>query len=135
MNNNLDTILALKRIAYNNVKKFSQEKQEISDFEIYVCRWWRKKYNIPDTDKRFLNKELDDIIIEYFEDQFFEDPKLVSAYESGFNSSDEMEEERLKEIMGDDYTEEISYMVGPKDENSNENQIEEEETLMDFSSI
>lgn len=101
---------ALKRIAFKNVTK---KIETYEDFEEAICGWWRRKYKIPDTDPRYLEKYVDDMIVEYFEDQFSNDPELLQAYRRGFDNTEDMEKDRLKEIMGENYTEEISYLQEP----------------------
>ena len=120
-------ILVLKKIAFNNLKKKIVTK---SDFYDAVGIWWRKKYNLPDTDHRYLDKYEEDMVIEYFEDQFLEDKQAMIAFEKGFNSPEEMEKEELKKIMGDDYTEEVSYFENPPEELRGKQ--DEEEVIEEF---
>lgn len=99
-----------KRLAFENITK---KIETYEDFEEAVCGWWRRKYKLPDTDVRFLNKRSEDIVVEYFEDMFRESPQLLRAYSFGYESVEEMEEKRIQEIMGDDYTEEVVFFEQP----------------------
>lgn len=106
----MSKIAVYKRIAFENITK---RIDTFDDFQEAICQWWRRKYKLPDTDPRFLRKYPEDMIVEYFEDQFREDPRFLHAYSAGFESVEEMEEKRLKEIMGEEYTDEIAYLEQP----------------------
>lgn len=99
-----------KRVAFENITKKIDTYEQ---FEEAVCNWWRRKYKLADTDTRYLSKRADDIVVEYFEDQFRESPQLLAAYSMGFDSIEDMEEKRVKEIMGDEYTDEVVYFEKP----------------------
>lgn len=128
-------IALFKRIAFENITK---KIDTYRDFEEAVCSWWRRKYKMPDTDPRYLCKYVEDMIIEYFEDQFKDSPELLHAYGMGYDSAEEMEEERLKEIMGEEYTSEVAYFQEPSEvEKKTGKAIEtdekvDEETVVEF---
>jgi len=99
-----------KKIASKNVKS---ELKTIDDFIGYVERWYRKKYNLAATDPRFLDSYTEDIIIEFFESYFDNNPKELEAYEKGFETAADMDEAEVREIMGDQYTGEIAFLEDP----------------------
>jgi len=102
----MNEIFKYKKIAYNNIKRNSNSKENLESF---ICKWWMRKYNIPKTDKRYLDMIFEDIAIEYFEDMFVNDNKMLEAYEQGYESPQEMQEAIAKRDMGDEYTDEVAY--------------------------
>lgn len=117
-----------KRLAFENL---SSKIETLNDFEEAICQWWRRKYTLCDTDQRYLDKYVDDMIVEYFEDHFRDNPQELEAYKRGFESVQEMEKDSLRKILGEDYTDEISYLQPPTTLQNTEYEPEEE-VLMDL---
>jgi hypothetical protein len=105
--NNLDIF---KKLASRNVKT---KLDTVEDVQNYLERWYRKKYNLADTDPRFLNQYMETIAVEFFEDYFENNPKELEAFTRGFESVQKMEDAEAREIMGDQYTDEIAYLERP----------------------
>lgn len=63
---------------------------------------FRRRYNLPPTDPRFLNATLDDIIVDYWANRYADDPKLL---EETIEDTDFDLEEVLKNMADDDWEE------------------------------
>lgn len=83
--NNDDSLLnGIKKIAYNNINYNVENK---------LIKWWTSKYQLPPTDERLLAYTLEDLLIEYYEDVFLDDPKQMS---------DMMTKKEIEEIKKED---------------------------------
>jgi hypothetical protein len=108
--NNTYSLRILKHVAYKNVTK---EIEDYEDFEKAIIKWYCNKYNITDIDSRVLDKTIESIIIEYYEDLFNNDPNELKAYKDGYDNVEEAEREMAKKDMGDEYHEELDYLETP----------------------
>jgi len=93
----------LKIIARNKIKKDSVSSFE--EFEEFLKQWWSDKYRLPDNHPLLLEKNLEDLIIEYFVDYFRNNPQNLNEFEINNNLIEDDEDEIwFKKKMGDQYT-------------------------------
>lgn len=100
----------LKDIALARYKTPIQSEEDLISF---LGMWWSNKYNLPDNHPLFLEKTLEEHVIDYYMDRFYKNPEEASA-----PTLEELkaEEEALKVEMGDEYREEYDYFMPPTEE-------------------
>jgi len=100
----------LRDIALRRFKKPVQTEEDLINF---IKLWWTNKYNLPDNHSLFLDRTLEEHVIDYYLDKFSKNPD-----EAALQTKEELEadEAKLKAEMGEDYKEEYDYFMGP-DEN------------------
>jgi hypothetical protein len=109
-------IKSLKLRAISNIESPVEDKENYTQEEIKllydkyirdVQKWWREKYNLCITDKRYTDMTTEDILIEYYEDHFsnptYADEKI--ALQAGYGTIEDMQEAEARRDMGDEYSE------------------------------
>jgi len=120
---------ALKEIAKSRVEKGVGNQEELTEF---IKIWWSRRYNLPDNHPLFLNKRLEEHVIDYFVNDFMDNPEKLKEMTI---EEQEAYEEELKKKMGDSYKEEYDYLIPPdatQEEKTKLNALypdEEEETF------
>jgi len=99
----------LKEIAKEQYQKTVSNELELIDF---LGVWFSQKFKLPDNHPLFLDRTLEEWMVEYYKDQLANGrEELVSEEEN----RDEWEN-YLKKEMGDDYREEDDYLTQPSPE-------------------
>jgi len=80
------------------------------DLILFLKIWWSQKYNEPDNHPLLLAKTLEELVVDYYKDEFMENPDKMNEMTL---SEQETYEEQLKKEMGDDYKEEYDYLIAP----------------------
>lgn len=107
----------LKRIAHNNVNK---KVETLDDLQEYLIRWWSLKYNLPSNHPLLLNKTLEELIIDFFEDDFKENPQKMKEFELKEKGQYVDDEEWFKKQMEDEYTKENAVSEDDKNQDIEE---------------
>lgn len=101
-------MLNLKRIAFYKIKRTAIPFDELTDF---IRDWWSKKYTLPNNHPLLLDKTLEELLIEYYEDYYInnEDELTTLAKELGENSPIanidlDATEEWFKRVMKNQYS-------------------------------
>ena len=100
-------IQILKEIARNRVRLDVKTENDLIEF---LKVWWSNKYTLPDNHPLFLSKTLEEHVIDYYIDKFVSNPESMNEVSQ---REIEQDEEKLKEVMGDEYHEEYDYLVPP----------------------
>ncbi|CAK0749569.1 hypothetical protein CCP1ISM_330005 [Azospirillaceae bacterium] len=100
----------LKNIALARYKDPIQTEEDLISF---LGIWWSNKYNMPDNHPLFLEKTLEEHVIDYYMDRFHKNPDEANA-----PTVEELkaEEDQLREEMGEDFREEYDYFLPPTTE-------------------
>jgi len=99
----------LRKIAKETVQKEVTDEIELAEF---LGGWFSKRYNLPDNHPLFLEKTLEELVIDYYKDQFLSGKEALVTEEE---KSDEYEKE-LEEVMGDEYHTKPDYLYPPSPE-------------------
>lgn len=98
-------------INYNNLKTIAQFKikrssvSSFEEFEEFLREWWSEKYHLPNNHPLLLEKNLEELIIEYFVDYFKNNPQQLNEFEVKNNLlSDDDDEKWFKQKMGNQYS-------------------------------
>ena len=102
----------LKAIALNKYKTPVQSEEDLIDF---LKMWWSNKYNLPDNHPLFLDKTVEEHVIDYYMDRFYKNPDEANA-----KTVEELAEEdaKLKAEYGDDFVDD--YYIPPSTEEKGE---------------
>lgn len=57
--------------------------------------WYRRKYNLPKTDPRFLDATVDEMLADYYAHTFFDDPKAAEVIED-----DDFDPDKVADLIG-----------------------------------
>jgi len=109
---------ALKAIAKAKVEKKVQTEDDMREF---IKIWWARQYNLPDNHPLFLNRTLEEHIIDFFVNDYMDDPEKLSEMTL---EDQETYEEQLKREMGSDYKEKYDYLIPPDSTQEEEKRIE-----------
>lgn len=92
-------ILKLKELTRFSLKKEIQNEEDLIEV---LKNWWVKRFNLPDNHPLFLDKTLEELVIDYYKDRFLNNPAELTA-----QTAEEVEEEdkKMKEEYGDDFEE------------------------------
>ena len=101
---NLDV---LREIAKTQVKNKVETEEDLT---IFLKIWWSQKYNLPDNHPLLMDRTLEELVIDYYKNEFMENPEKINEMTL---AEQEAYEEKLKEEMGDAYKEEYDYLIPP----------------------
>ncbi len=117
------SLINLKRIACYRFRRDVISDNEIVDF---LKSWWSGKYNRPDNDPLLLDKRLEELIVEYYEDFFKLNPEKLNEFEMSIKElPNDSDENWFKQIMKDEYTPESAFSTEFKNKNTPESKDEE----------
>lgn len=108
----------LKMIAKNRVQK---EIQTVDDLVYFLSIWWSEKYKLPCNHQLFLEKTIEELVIDYYIDKFISDPQSMNEEEKVQD-----DEDWYKEQMGEEYKEQYDYLLDPNDTNQQFPDVKEE---------
>lgn len=93
----------IKKIAYEKATKTKIDGYE--DMVEYLKAYWCHKYNLPDNDSRLLDKNFDELLLEYYVDIFKTDESFVKKFEIELNGGEALDDDEdwFKKEMGDSY--------------------------------
>jgi hypothetical protein len=122
----------LKELARIRVKN---KTETIDDLEVFLGIWWSRKYNMPSNHPLFLDRTIEEHLLDYYTHQLLDSPES----ENTTQTVQELEEldEWYKKEMGEDFHEEYDYLVPPIEVEENNiktknNNLEEEKQEEDF---
>jgi len=93
---------AVKAIALVNIQT---EPKTLSELAVWLKRWWCRHYTRPYKDPLLETYTLEELLLEYYETHFLDDPKAREAAEAEIRNDiyADDDEEWLREVMGDKY--------------------------------
>jgi len=97
----------LKEIAKAQVKNKVETEE---DLEIFLKMWWSQKYEEPDNHPLLMAKTLEELVIDYYKNDFLDNPEKMNEMTL---AEQEEYEEKLKKEMGNSYKEEYDYLIPP----------------------
>ena len=125
-------------INYNNLKTIAQYKikrssiSNFDEFEDFLKDWWSDKYHLPNNHPLLLERDLEDLIIEYFVDFFKNNPQKLNEFEIDNNLLSEDDDEKwFKQKMGDQYSPKNAFSTDVVDEGLEKDSNIKGEVLID----
>ena len=114
----------LREIAKN---RMTMEPSTYDELIEWLKIWWSSTYNLPDNHPLFLDKTIEEHMIDFYIKKFQNDPKeLEKKTDDELKSEQDEYEEWLKKEMGDAYTDKDSYLIDPKFESNKKQEILEQ---------
>jgi len=98
----------LKEIAKTRMEMEPSNELELIE---WLKVWWSSTYNLPDNHPLFVNRTIEEHMIDFYIKKFQSNPDELN--EDSKKSKDEYEE-WLKKEMGEDYHNEDDFLVDPK---------------------
>ncbi len=100
--------LNLKYIQDRIIKQIQKPVASMADLEIFLVRWWGKQYNRPHKDPLLLSYTLEELLVEFLDVTYRANPEMAAEHlKSGkINTEEALDEDWLKEMMGDGYASE-----------------------------
>jgi hypothetical protein len=102
-------MLALRDLALRQYKKRVVTEEDLLNF---LQLWWSNKYNLPSNHPLFLDRTMEEHIIDYYLDDFKKDPESTKIQTLEELEADEAE---LKKELGEDFSEEYDYYLPPNE--------------------